>query len=84
MIEEPNAVAVIKAMTPDSTKFLNRKRGFVDYKFSELARYKGYEAACTYAESVLRWHDADKFAEAILLTSYAAFKEAEQKQLVYE
>lgn len=75
---DAKAVETIKNFTADPSCFLVRTRGFLDYKFSELARYRGYEGACQYAESVLRWHDADKFSDTILVTSYAAFRAAER------
>lgn len=78
MVPDAKAVAEIKAMQPDTTKFLIRQRGFVDYKFSELARYRGYQAACIYAESVLRWHDIEKYRDCLLITSYEAFRAADK------
>lgn len=79
-ISAPDAQAVetIKNFTPDASKFLVRNRGFVDYKFSELARYRGYQAACVYAESVLLWHDIEKYRDCLLITSYEAFRAAER------
>lgn len=70
---ETQAITLLKSFTSDPSKFLVRQRGFIDYKFSELARYKGYEAAIQYAESVRRWHDFERYKDCLLETSYAAF-----------
>lgn len=71
------AVEYIRSQRGDTSLFKVRKRGYIDWKFSELAAYKGYDAAIQYADSVLRWFDAEKYADCLLITSYNAFRAAE-------
>lgn len=47
----------IRAMQPDPSKFIRWGRGFVDWKFSQVAAYLGYAKAREYAEAMRRWHD---------------------------
>lgn len=77
-VSPAEAVAKIKAMQPDSTKFCVRKCGFVDWKFGELAAYRGYAAAVDYVESVRRWRDFSKYQDCLLIQTYNAFLEAEK------
>ncbi len=74
-----DAVATIKSMQPDSSKFRVRRRGYVDWKFGELSAYLGYQVAVDYAESVRRWVDFDKYQDCLLITTYSAFLEAERQ-----
>lgn len=78
-ITPTDAVATIKSMQPDLAKFQVRRRGYVDWKFSELSAYLGYQGAVDYAESVRRWVDFDKYKECLLITTYTAFLEAERQ-----
>lgn len=72
------AVSRIRAAKPDPTKFKIRHRGFIDWKFGELAEYKGFEAAVQYAEAAAAW--ANRSAEgSLLLETYRAFREAEKE-----
>lgn len=72
------AVHYIKSQCGNSSRFKIRARGFIDWKFGELAEYKGYTGATQYAEAVLAWHDFDKYRDCLLVTSYTAFLEADQ------
>ncbi len=51
------ATAQIRAMRPDPSKFIQSRRGYVDWRFSQVAAYLGFEAAKEYAETMRRWHD---------------------------
>lgn len=74
-----DAVDTIKAFQPDRNAWQVRLRGYVDWKFSELARYRGYPAAREYAESMRRWVNfASKYQDCLLNTTYTAFLEAEK------
>lgn len=70
------ALAHIKSCTGDPTRFKVRARGYIDWKFGELAEYMGYEAALQYAESAIRWYDR-KARGSLLEASFFAFLEAE-------
>lgn len=73
------AVAHIKAQTGDSSRFRTRQRGYVDWKFGELAEYLGYTAARDYAERMRRWYDfQSKYEGCLLETTFEAFLQAEQ------
>lgn len=78
------AISIIKAMRPDTTKFQVRRRGYVDWKFGELAAYLGYQGAVDYVASVRRWIDFDKYEESLLITSHTAFLEAEKQYYMVE
>ncbi len=79
-IDTSTAVILIRSMQPDVTKFCHRQRGFVDWKFGELAAYKGYCGALEYVQSVLHWVDFEKkYADCLLITTFRAFQEAERQ-----
>ena len=66
------AIQHIQSQKGDPSKFKIRHKGFIAWKFGELAEYKGYEAAVQYAEAAAKW--ADKAAEgSLLLTTYQDF-----------
>lgn len=72
------AVAHIKSQTGDPNRFRIRQRGYVDWKFGELAEYLGYAAALDYARRMRRWYDyAQKYQGSLLDTTFEAFLEAE-------
>jgi hypothetical protein len=76
------AVLHILAQRGDPAKFKQRRRGYVDWKFGELAEYLGYDSALSYVQSVQSWFDyADKFADSLLIITFAAFQEARQPSL---
>lgn len=75
-IPATEAVARIRAMQPDRTRFVVRRRGYVDWKFGELAAYLGYQAAGEYVETVRRWYDFEKYRDCLLITTHDAFLEA--------
>lgn len=81
MLSSAAAVAYIKAQIGDNSKFKVRNRGFVDWKFGELAEHKGYIEAVRFIESVRRWHDYDEKykGECLLDKTYTAFLEAEKQ-----
>lgn len=72
----------IRALTPDPTKFIRpTARGYVDWKFSQVAAYLGYPAARQYAEAMRRWHDyADKYRGCILDQTFTDFLTAEARE----
>jgi len=79
------AVARIRAMLPDAAKFCVRQHGYVDWKFGELAAYKGYAGALEYVQSVLRWIDFEKkYSDCLLITTFRAFQDAEQQLQQHE
>lgn len=72
------AAAQIRAMQPDPTKFIRVGRGYVDWKFSQVAAYLGFEGARAYAESMRGWHDYErKYKGCLLDSTYADFIQAE-------
>ncbi|HRI61223.1 MAG TPA: hypothetical protein PK228_15895 [Saprospiraceae bacterium] len=72
------AVAHIKAQTGDPARFRVRKRGYVDWKFGEVAEYLGYTAARAYAETMCRWYDyKEKYQDSLLDKTYQDFLTAE-------
>lgn len=75
------AVSLIRAAKPDPTKFKIRARGFIDWKFGELAEFKGFAGAVMYAESAAGWVDK-KATDSLLLKTYAAFRAAEKLSLI--
>lgn len=73
-----DAVNYIKSQYGDPKRWKVRQRGFIDWKFGELAEYKGFQAAVAYAESVRLWYDFEKYNNCLLEQTYAAFLEAEK------
>lgn len=75
-------VATIKAFEPDASAWQSRVGGYVGWKFSELARYKGYAFARDYAERMRHWVDFERKHQGCLLnTTFSAFLEAEKQTL---
>ena len=74
------AVKHIMGQTGDPTKFRRRQRGYVDWKFGELAEYLGFTGAEQYVLTVRRWYDYEsKYKGACLLDeTYSAFAEAQK------
>lgn len=73
-----DAIAHIRALQPDPAKFIRWGRGFVDWKFSQVAAYLGYHAARDYAERMRRWHDyRTKYQGCTLDKTFQDFLEAE-------
>lgn len=70
------AVAYIKVQTGDPTRFKVRTRGYIDWKFGELAEYMGYADALRYTEAALRWVDG-RARGSLLEATYFAFLEVE-------
>lgn len=66
-------ITKVKNSKPNQQKFVTRKRGFVDYKFSELADYLGFDGAVDYAETVRRWFDFANYKNCMLEKTYQAF-----------
>jgi len=74
-----DAVAHIRAQVGDTTKFRTRHRGYIDWKFGELAEYLGYAAALDYARRMRIWYDyQQKYQGCLLDTTFEAFLEAEK------
>lgn len=74
-------VAIIKAFQPDPTKFRRQGRGYIDWRFGQVAEYLGYEGALAYVESMKRWHDFERnYSQCLLHTSYQAFLEAQSEK----
>ncbi len=74
------AVAHIRAQTGDTSKFKTRQRGYVDWKFGEVAEYLGFTRAEQYAISVRNRFDFQaNYSECLLETTYTAFLEAEKQ-----
>lgn len=73
-------VAIITAFTPDPTKWRRVGRGYVDWKFGQVAEYLGYQAAVDYVNTMRRWHDFEaKYQDCTLNTTYTAFCEAQKE-----
>lgn len=70
------AVAHIKAQTGDPSRFKVRSRGYIDWKFGELAEYMGYEQALRYADACIKWPDG-RARGSRLEATYFAFLEVE-------
>jgi hypothetical protein len=80
---EEQAIAAIQTATPNPNNFVRRGRGYVDWKFSEVALYLGYQAAEEYVATVRRWHDFEtKFAECELIKSHSRFLELATKKQI--
>jgi hypothetical protein len=75
------AVAHIMRQVGDPTKFRNRHRGFVDWKFGELAEYRGYQGALDYVATMRRWYNyATAYkGQCLLDESFELFQESLQK-----
>lgn len=81
MTTASEALATIRALQPDPTKFIRYGRGFVDWKFSQVAAYLGYTQAREYAEAMRRWHDyRSKYQGSTLDRTYQDFLTAELTQ----
>lgn len=70
------AVAYIKSQTGDPSRFKVRARGYIDWKFGELAEYMGYAEALRYADACIKWPDG-RARGSRLEATYYAFLEAE-------
>lgn len=74
------AVQHLRAQRGDPTKFKQRKRGYVDWKFGEVCEYLGFDRALAYVHSMLSWYEFEqKYADCLLHTTYRAFLEAEKQ-----
>lgn len=81
-MENKDPVSTIKAFTPDPTKWRRIGRGYIDWKFGQVAEYLGYQGAVDYVATMRRWHDFDKnYTECLLNTSFTAFQEAQKEQI---
>jgi hypothetical protein len=79
MTTDTKAAAQIRAMQPDSSRFIQQGRGYVDWKFSQVAAYLGFEGAQYYAEAMRRWHDYhSKYEGCTLDRTYQDFLCAEK------
>lgn len=68
----------IRSLQPDPSKFIQWGRGYVDWKFSQVAAYLGYAKARDYAETMRRWHDyKEKYQGCPLDRTYQDFLTAE-------
>lgn len=73
-------IQYLENLHPDASKFQVRKRGFVDWKFSELCHFKGFADAVQYAETMRRWVDFNqKYTDCLLNVSFEAYLEAVKK-----
>jgi hypothetical protein len=74
-------VDYIRACKADPSKWIERKRGFIDWKFSEVAEYLGYDDAHEYCQKMMRWYDyAKKYQGRCLLdVSYHQFLNHQSK-----
>lgn len=73
------AISHIKMQTGDAKKFQIRQRGYVDWKFGELAEYMGYSAALDYVTLMRsKWYDYEtKYqGQCLLDTTYTDFLNA--------
>ena len=77
MMSPKEAIAHIKAQQGDQDKWMLRARGYVDWKFGELAEFMGFEKARHYALAAMRWPDVSRFEGCLLFETYKAFAEAE-------
>jgi len=72
-MENSEAIAYIKAQKGSPEAFRFRPRGFVDWKFGEVAEYLGFEGAKSYVQAALRWHDRKRFEGCLLFETYQSF-----------
>lgn len=80
MTEKQIALERIRAMQPDPARFIQWGRGFVDWKFSQVCAYLGYEKGRAYAEAMRRWHDYHtKYRDCNLDKSFQDYLDAEQQ-----
>lgn len=71
------AVAHITSQLGDPSKYRQRQRGFVDWKFGELAEYKGYQGALDYVATMRRWYNytANYKGQCLLDQSFELFQD---------
>ena len=75
-----NPVHRIKSYTGNPERFIPQGRGFVDWRFGQVAEYLGFERAQAYAESMRRWYNFEShYTDCLLNTTYEAFLEAEKE-----
>lgn len=75
-VSAAEAVALIKAMQPDSSKRIWREQGFTACKFGELCAWKGYKEARWLTEFMLD-RVPDLPQDCLLFTTFRAFQEAD-------
>lgn len=70
-----DAVQHILSQQGDRTKWRCRKRGYVDWKFGEVAEYMGYLDAVEYVRTMRRWYNYEEQykGQCLLDTSYNQF-----------
>lgn len=67
----------IIAAKANPAKFIRQGRGYIDWQFSQVALYLGYDSAKEYVATVKRWHDYDKnYTDCRLITTHTRFLEA--------
>ena len=55
-ISPADAVRTIRAFKGDKTAFFYREKGFIEWTFGQLARYRGYEGALEYVRFAEKQH----------------------------
>jgi hypothetical protein len=76
-MDELQAIQTILQAKPNPKNYITRGRGYVDWKFSELAIYQGYQAATEYVKSMRSWYNFNThYSDCLLETSYCAFQQA--------
>ncbi len=75
MTVTPEIIAKIKNTQHNADKFVQRPRGFVDWSFSELCAYKGYEPAVDYVNGMRRWYNYETQyqGKCLLDITYSSF-----------
>jgi len=74
-------VQIIKAFQPDPTKFRQQGRGYVDWRFGQVAEYLGYQGALEYVNTMRRWWNfATQYQDCTLNQTFIAFQEAEKEK----
>lgn len=70
-------IDTLQTLAPNPAKFQRKGRGYVDWKFSEVCAYLGYQAALEYVATMQRWHDFDKkYTDCELNTTYLRYVDA--------
>lgn len=76
-MNELEAIQTLINAQPNPKNFIHRGRGYVDWKFSELCLYHGYQSAKEYVFTMRRWHNFEThYSNCLLETTYVAFQQA--------
>lgn len=75
----PEIVHAIQSLQPTPSAFIQQGRGFVDWDFSQVCAYIGFEAAERYALNMRRWYDYQRrYKGCNLDVTYSEYQQAIQ------